>query len=312
MHKSPLYFPGGKARFWPKVRIPLVFSDSRQRYVEPFWGGGGVGLNEMLDRRMQQFWLNDLDVGVFCFWQSLKDSPNALKAMIRAYRPKPEHFSYLKEYFADGTLRPVDKADIVRIGFFKFLIHQISYSGLGVKAGTVRGGSSQFHSAVDARWAPERTCAQIDCWSAVFAHSDVRVTNLDWSHVVSDESVPSFLYLDPPYYGCGQRLYQHSFADEDHHRLAKALTETRHLWALSYNDCPKVRALYSWAAISELETRYAVCGFKRKKELLIAPDRRLLMHIDSQTMKAGFQNGKHLPEVPLALHERRTCGHPLC
>ena len=45
-------------------------------------------------------------------------------------------------------------------------------------------------------------------------------------------------YVDPPYYQARPALYQFSFVQEDHARLARLLrTETRP-WLLSYDDHP--------------------------------------------------------------------------
>ena len=57
---------------------------------------------------------------------------------------------------------------------------------------------------------------------------------------------------------------------EHHRRLAAKLKEMKQPWLLSYDDCPEVRALYSWAQIETVDVGYSICGQTRKRELLVS------------------------------------------
>ncbi|KKL03797.1 hypothetical protein LCGC14_2622550, partial [marine sediment metagenome] len=82
----------------------------------------------------------------------------------------------------------------------------------------------------------------------------------------------ALVYLDPPYFEKGGQCYKHSFSEEDHVRLATALRDTHHQWVLSYDDCPEVRDLYSFARIQELPVNYSIAGSVPNVELLITAD----------------------------------------
>jgi len=55
-----------------------------------------------------------------------------------------------------------------------------------------------------------------------------------------------------------QALYINGFTKEDHLRLMKLLKQTKHAFLLSYEDCPEIRELYSWAKIYKLAFPYRV------------------------------------------------------
>jgi DNA adenine methylase len=81
---------------------------------------------------------------------------------------------------------------------------------------------------------------------------------------------PAVIFLDPPYYSVGNKLYQHSLSHGDHVRLSELLRQSDHAWVLSYNDCPEIRALYSYARIECIDTTYSTVK-RRASELLISP-----------------------------------------
>ena len=81
-------------------------------------------------------------------------------------------------------------------------------------------------------------------------------------------------YLDPPYFMRGNFSYRERMTLADHLRLADALREAKN-WVLSYDDCPVIAELYSWAQCHALSALYRV-NQKRKKcvtgrELVIVP-----------------------------------------
>jgi DNA adenine methylase len=118
---------------------------------------------------------------------------------------------------------------------------------------------------VDSRWSPDRICRRIEECHRQFGAVEVHgggCTNLDFADLIRDTSCDSLLYLDPPYYGKGNELYEVGFSVEDHERLASALAETKHHWVLSYDDCYAVRKLYHWACLKALDVKYSITTSK--------------------------------------------------
>jgi DNA adenine methylase len=112
---------------------------------------------------------------------------------------------------------------------------------------------------------------KIDTIYEQLSRIDVRFINHDFAELIIDTSKNAVFYLALPYYVEGNALYQHGFSKDDHLRLAELLKTTEHLWVLSYDDCPDVRALYHWAQIMSVSVNYSITGARRDHELLICP-----------------------------------------
>jgi len=261
-------YPGGKAKLQQKI-IPKLGNIANLEYREPFFGGGSIGI-AVLDQRPASVWINDFDDGIAALWQSVIYYPALLKEQIRQLKPSVAAFDQIKSELS-SKVPSCDSADqIANFGLKKLAIHQLSYSGLGTKAGGPLGGKHQRSKyKIDSRWSPNYMCAQIDLIHAKFAGLEVCCTSVDFMALIEDTSRRAIVFLDPPYWEKGSSLYQHAFSDADHQRLADALRVTEHHWVLTYDDCPQIRALYNWATIEVLEVKYSIAGSHTKNELLI-------------------------------------------
>ena len=266
-------YPGGKAKF--KDEILKAIKDTCEgclEYREPFFGGGSVGLMVIEENNpglaatglpkfpFETFWINDKDIGVYSLWRAVVEFPDRLREQIKKYVPKVDDFEAFKDFFLNGNPDPQTPEEIVDVGFKKLAIHQISYSGLGVKSGGPLGGKEQKSKyKIDCRWSPNYMEKKLKNVHEQFK-GITRVTNSDFSAMIEDVSVKAFIYLDPPYYVKGGELYHHSFGEADHIRMAEMLKNTKHSWVLSYDDCPEVRELYRWARIEAFDANYTING----------------------------------------------------
>jgi DNA adenine methylase len=262
-------YPGGKKRFKnfiiPYIRKFLVNND--YEYVEPFFGGGSVGIFVL--NNINKICINDKDESLCCLWNSIIHKPNELIDLINEFNPKKEDFFDIKKILIENKDCGIDNLEI---GFKKLIIHQISYSGLGTKAGGPIGGKSQKSKySVDCRWNPVNLKKEIKKISKLFNRVDIRngkCTNFDFEKILSNKT-KSFFYLDPPYFIKGRELYEESFNGQDHVRLMKNLRQNENPWLLSYDNCSYVRDLYDWAIIQEIDINYTINTIREKKELLI-------------------------------------------
>lgn len=264
MSRSLLRYPGGKSKFFTVI-IKALERFRHLQYREPFFGGGSVGLEVIA--RGQPAWINDVDRGIVCLWQATAQYPEQLKAAVMAFRPSLAEFDRLKSYFLSDPESPCDRDGIVRMGCDKLALHRMSWSGAGTMGGAYGGRMQTGRQQIDGRWNPERLCRRIDCLAPLMA--DVRITSLDYSALLLNDEIPCLIYLDPPYYEDGARLYQHAFDHDQHVRLRDQLRDTAHQWVLSYDDCPQIRELYQFAHIREITVPYSLSVKDSKKELLI-------------------------------------------
>lgn len=201
-------------------------------------------------------------------WNSVLHKKEELKEKILSYKPKVEDFFLFREELIQNNF-----SNYLDAGFKKIIIHQISYSGLGVKSGGPLGGVKQESIyKIDCRWSPEYMCKKIDYFHSLLKEkniSDNECTSVDFEKIVCVASKDSFIYLDPPYFDKGNELYQCSMSFSDHKRLSELLKNTQAKWLLSYDNSEIIRHLYKWANIEEIDINYTIRGSRGKRELLI-------------------------------------------
>jgi DNA adenine methylase len=248
-----------------------------KEYVEPFFGGGsGLAFLYALPATAG-VWVNDLDQGIYSLWLAVRSSPDQLKKQVTTVRPSVDLFYELK---TDEIERRY-KGDVVTDGVRKIALHRMSVSGYGSKSGGPLGGQHQSKKSkgVDCRWNPTTLCHAINRASRILRRfgDRLKITQLPALDVVRSAAEGAFVYLDPPYVQMGGALYSTNMSPTEHESLAKALVKTSAQWLLSYDECPKVRQLYSWADCQPINITYSNRVEKQSRakssELLIRPRR---------------------------------------
>lgn len=279
-----LRYPGSKTklvdaimgRFPDEVAVQL-FVNPNVHYVEPFLGSGAIGFTMMkIMHRNATVTLADADVGIACLWQAVQKDARRLQDKVWHFIPSVESFYELKARDGEFT-------DTVDTGFRKLALHRMSVSGFGVMAGGPIGGRNQAGDyTVDCRWRPTRIIATIKKLHRLmsrFANLDIHHADvLDVLKTSAELNLTMVAYLDPPYFEKGDQLYSCKFSAEQHSRLANELNGANYFWVLSYDDHPRIRALYAGHNFQPLEVKYsnAVTNLpqrRKKKEFLIMPHR---------------------------------------
>lgn len=232
-----------------------------RRLCEPFAGTAAVTFALLREGQLTSAWINDIDPGIAALWTAVRDAPAQLAQAVERYRPHAPDFYEFKTEPITGC--------VTEDAFRKIVLHQISYSGLGLKAGSPIGGRNQRGAyKADCRYNGAKLGAKVRELGKLMASCrDVRVTSLSWNAVLPD-ATDYFLYLDPPYVVRGKELYAHGALD--HAGLARALF-ARDSWLLSYDDAPEVRKLYEpWARV-EAEPVRSHLHHKTISDVVIAP-----------------------------------------
>ncbi len=268
-------YPGGKAKLSKPIlsKIQEITQDKEiTDYIEPFFGGGSIGLAVLesdIFPDLKSTMLSEFDFALFCLWVAVYVEPEKLTALVKGFNPTTESFYAFKDQLVNHRY---DQDSMVLIGFKKLAIHQMSYSGLGVKAGGPIGGAKQTSKYdVGCRWSPDSISKKIAKYSKLLNKYDTLIHACDFAKTIELGTTKSFIYVDPPYYDKGSSLYQFSFDEKDHERLANSLKSVDSTWLLSYDDCPQVRDLYQWAEIEEVSVNYTITTVRTKNELLIYP-----------------------------------------
>lgn len=266
-------YPGGKSKIKNEI-LPYLKSFRCSQYIEPFFGGGSIGLELLCSRSIKNLWLNDKDIGIACLWDSIINHPKKFKCHVKKFVPSISAFYDIRQQLLEVENMPKvdDYEQRIDLGFKKLAIHQISYSGLGVKSGSPLGGKEQNSKyKINCRWSPDYICKKVDQLHHRFSRREVKFTCLDFEVLIDSADFNSMLYLDPPYYVKGNDLYQYGFSQKDHERLAAALVRCQGKWLLSYDDCEEIRNLYTGRTyMTTRSIGYSIKSVRNRTELLIS------------------------------------------
>jgi len=272
-----LRYPGGKSKLLshitPHITEQIEQNENILNYCEPFIGSGAVTYNILKKKNhIKKIILNDKDYTLSCLWNSILFDFEELEEKILHYQPSVVDFFHFKEVLtrSEESLLEENKVDL---SLKKLAIHQMSYSGLGVRAGGPIGGKKQKSSYnISCRWSPKsiiKKFTRLRRTLLEYQISSNKVYCMDYKKIIKKANEHTIMYLDPPYYLKGRDMYACSFNDKDHEELAQALFHTKSKWILSYDDCEEIKDLYKWTYISDFDAKYYIKTIRNKKEILI-------------------------------------------
>ena len=276
---SPLRYPGGKASLAKFLSRTIDRNGLKGcSYYEPFAGGAGAALNLLRAGVVTDLHLNDLDLGIVSFWRSvLYESKRFAEAIVSAPLNIKEWERQLQIH------RLADPSKTFDLGFATFYLNRCNRSGIILGAAPIGGYSQSGKWRMDARFYRETLAQRV---LAIGNYRErIHVSQMDALEFLStnlsllDGQESSFIYLDPPYYVKGQRLYMNAYGDQDHRSLASFIQGSDQLqWAMSYDDTDFIRELYASCRLSSLSLNYSLQRKRKAYELFILPPE--LLHPD--------------------------------
>ena len=283
-------YPGGKSKLLKPINellYPLIKSGGA--FIEPFVGGGSVLVQVAKDFPDIKLYVNDKDPAIYAFWKLLQNNNNKdIEAFYALLKTKPT-VDLFKELRERGL--PVELYERAYYGVF---FNRVTFSGIQT-SGPIGGYGQGSKYKIDCRYNSARLIKEFEDLRTLFA-GRLFVSNNDvLSFVVN---MPQHaMYLDPPYYVKGKELYAVFMRPEEHKNLAEILKDRKN-WLLSYDMCPEIESLYSWANCQTLAARYSINDRKEswvdKKEYLITPRKSRRGKVSSMANLRGQGNTRTL------------------
>ena len=278
---SPLRYPGGKgaiSEFLSKtIRVNNLSGCS---YFEPFAGGAGAALRLLREGVVSEFHLNDLDPHIVSFWQAILNDTERFAEAVLTVPLSIEEWRRQQQ-----ICRLADSTKTFDLGFATFYLNRCNRSGIILGAAPIGGLSQAGEWRLGARFYRKTLAERI--LAIGDRREQIHITNMDAldflvKHVAGiPEGKAVFVYLDPPYYANGKRLYMNSYSAQDHIDLAKFIQAQGTLkWVMSYDDTDFIRTLYANCEISMLSLKYSLQRRRKAQELLITPSHMLLFESD--------------------------------
>jgi len=241
MIASPLRYPGGKAKLYPYfaelIRANRLFD---VEYCEPYAGGAGLAIRLLTNGFVTKISINDIDCSIYAFWASVLFNTEKFCALLERTPINIDQWHRQQEIWEEG-----DAGNLLALGFSAFFLNRTNRSGIIEGAGPIGGYSQRGKWKVGVRLVKERQLENIKTLSRYA--SQIEISNLDALEYL-DRKGPSsntLLYLDPPYFVKGRKLYKNFYQHQDHIEIANKLVRRRKSnWVVSYDDVPEIRKAY--------------------------------------------------------------------
>ncbi len=187
---QPFPYQGSKRKL--ARDIVALFPTDTPRLIEPFTGSGAVTLRAAAARRVQQFWLNDVNAPLIALWEQIIHRPAALadayEKLWHAQSGDEKAF-----YFAvrERFNRAHDPADLL------YLLARC------VKASVRYNAQGEFNQSPDNRrrgMHPDRMRQNI-MRAAALLQGKTTLSAVDYREILQEANPQDVIYMDPPYQG---------------------------------------------------------------------------------------------------------------
>ena len=269
MVTSPLRYPGGKAKLY-EFFVEFITQNGLlgTHYCEPYAGGGGLAIKLLSHGFVSHISLNDLDYSIYAFWQSALFDTDKFCALIESTPITIAEWRRQQHIW-----RKADASDQLALGFSTYFLNRTNRSGIIEGAGPIGGIEQTGKWKLDARLNKKRQIENIQLLSRL--RDNIEVSNLDAVEFIQGKIKQDnhLLYLDPPYFVKGSKLYKNFYQPDDHEVISKLLRGHRKKkWIVSYDNVPEIQALYADFADVEYTLGYSAGTRAVGKEIIFASD----------------------------------------
>jgi len=252
--RSPLRYPGGKTRV---AKMLLEFAPEHGAYREPFVGGGALFFRKP---KAERNWINDLHPGLYALYVTLRDDFEAFAELCRQQTgDRRKLFDY---WVGRRDLMEAEEDDSLLERAVQF--YYINRTVWGGRVVYDPNRQSRLYFSNPQGWnLLEKKLAHLKLVAEKLR--GVTITCLPFEQCLADADEDTFIYCDPPYIrdtDCHptDKLYDKSFGQDCHQRLADLLRDTPAAVMLSYDDCPEARRLYSGDKWHLVPLSWKYCG----------------------------------------------------
>ena len=265
--RSPLRYPGGKSSL-AEMATSLIQENCLRRahYVEPYAGGASLALHLLLNRQVSDIHLNDLDPGIWSFWHSVLNEPDALRAKICETEVSVNEWRRQKEIY-----RSQDTNYPVQLGFATFFLNRTNRSGIIGSGGVIGGLDQNGNYKIDCRFNRANLIERISTIHR--ARRSIHLTCMDAIDFLksTNQTLPdeTLYMIDPPYFAMGSSLYTNFYKKDDHAILSKVIAGLSKPWVITYDNCDEISRLYRGFRQFEFGIYYSANKKRMGRELMM-------------------------------------------
>ena len=276
-YHSPFRYPGGKRKLANFVKLLFRMNNLLDgEYAEPYAGGAAVALALLYGEYVKRIYVNDVDRGIYAFWDAALYKTNELCKMVRDVPVT------MGEWERQKTVHEADEPDPLELAFSTFFLNRTNRSGI-ISGGVIGGKKQNGKWKLDARFNKSNLIKRIEKVGRY--SSRVRLSNLDAEQfiqcVIPTLQPRSLIYFDPPYFVKGQqKLYTNFYAKADHERIANLISRLNLAWMITYDNVQAIRPFYSEYRSLSYGLNYSAQDSYRGKEVIFFSDRLVVPKVD--------------------------------
>ncbi|MAO91095.1 MAG: DNA methyltransferase [Rhodospirillales bacterium] len=253
---SPLRYPGGKGKLFKFVKDLIIHNGlDGGSYSEPYAGGASIALGLLIEDYVSEIHINDSDASIFSFWRAILRQPDEF---IKRVWDTPVTTDEWKKQKAIQAHK--DSHDYLDIGFSTFFLNRTNRSGI-LKAGVIGGNDQLGNYKIDARYNKEELVRRIN---TIANHSkSIKIYGQDAlkfiTQTIPRKETKGLVFLDPPYYVQGKRLYTSFYDHRDHVKVAEAIKKSiLKYWIVTYDNADQINEIYDLNNKIVYNLRYSV------------------------------------------------------
>ena len=163
------------------------------------------------------------------------------------------------------------------LGFAAFFLNRCNHSGI-ITGGCIGGLTQNSEYKINCRFNKEELIQRIERISVV--GNKIKLYNEDTAKFLArnqEKFKNCLLYLDPPYYETGKKLYQNHYNNSDHKEIAKIMKKVGGYWVVSYDNKPFIVDLYKNFRPHYFNLTYCANSIREGKEVMFFSQK--LIHI---------------------------------
>jgi DNA adenine methylase len=279
---TPLRYPGGKTQFYPLIKELLLDNDLMgHTYIEPFAGGAGIAIKLLVNNDVSRVIINDIDPAIYAFWYSVLHFPDDLCSLIE-YTPVT-----VAEWRKQKEIYKNKKSKKLALGFSTLFLNRTNVSGV-INGGIIGGLQQNGPYEIDARYTKTTLIKKI---KDIEEHKEkISIYNLDALKLFELKKIKTmrktFINFDPPYVSKGAGLYENSYTDDDHKKLASMIKKSSRKWVVTYDTHPLISKLYMGFRYDFLDLNYSINKKRKAREyIFFSPNMCLSDSIKPSIMK---------------------------
>lgn len=233
VHRSPFRYPGGKTWLVPYVRQWMKSMQHRPlEFMEPFAGGGIVGLSVLFDNLAEKLTLVEIDRNIASVWKTILSIQGArLASEIMSFELSEES---VRSCLSSSPKNQFDRA------FQTILRNRVQRGGI-MAPGASLMKQGENGRGLASRWYPETLARRI---LSIFENRHrVRFRHQDGIQFIQENADRNEIafFIDPPYTVAGRRLYTHS--EIHHEKLFRETAKVKGDFLMTYDNAKPIREL---------------------------------------------------------------------